>query len=200
MARPRSFEPSAVLDAAADEFRVHGFSGTLTEQVCEAAGVRRSSLYNTFTSKEELFYQALVRYTDVMTGRQEEVLSDPGLSGSERLWKIIELVVQEESSARKNGHAAGCMIVGTLMTPDVRSEDERVQEVLERDFDRRIFLLGQAAKIGQLDGSIRKGSTPEDIALLVVTLVSGLRVTAQAGVPPEKLLEIVRIGLGSVLI
>lgn len=200
MARPRSFNPTAVLDAASAEFRVHGFADTSTEQLCEAAGVRRSSLYNTFSSKEELFVQALVRYTEVMMERQEAVLTDADLDGGTRLWRIIELIVDEECVARKEGHAAGCMIVNTFMSPDVRGGDPRVQSVLDRDYSRRLSLLTQAARVGQVDGSVSSGETPEDVALLVITVVSGLRVTAQAGATPEQLLRIARMSLGSTLV
>lgn len=200
MARPRSFDPTAVLDAASAEFRVHGFADTSTEQLCDAAGVRRSSLYNTFISKEELFVQALVRYTEVMTARQEEVLTDAHLDGGARIWRVIELIVEEERAARREGHAAGCMIVNTFMSPDVRGGDPRVQSVLDRDYDRRRSLLTQAARLGQADGSVRSGVPPEDVALLVITVISGLRVAAQAGVEPEQLARLAKMGVGSTLV
>ncbi|KQB83963.1 TetR/AcrR family transcriptional regulator [Corynebacterium lowii] len=199
MARPRSFDPVSVLDAAAAEFRVHGFADTSTERLCEAAGVRRSSLYNTFVSKEELFFQSLVRYIDVIWERQKEILTDSDLDGGVRLWRILELVVEEESSARAGGHAAGCMVVNTLMAPGVRGADSRVQSVLERDYERRCSLLTQTVRVGQADGSILPGISPEDVALSVITVISGLRVAAQAGESPESLLRIVRTCMGSVL-
>lgn len=199
MARPRTFDLTAVLDAAAAQFRVHGFADTSTEQLCKAAGVRRSSLYNTFTSKEELFVQALVRYTEVMMERQEAILTDSNLDGGTRLWRILELIVDEECIAQREGHAAGCMIVNTFMSPDVRGGDPRVQSVLDRDYDRRRSLLTQAARVGQIDGSVRLGVVPEDVAMLVITVISGLRVTAQAGVGQEQLLRVAKMGMGSVL-
>ncbi len=188
------------MDSAAAEFRVHGFANTSTEKLCEAAGVRRSSLYNTFTSKEELFVQALQRYAEVVSLRQETVLTNAELDGGTRLWRIVEMVVAEEFAAHKEGHAAGCMTVHTFMSPDMRQSDPRVQSILDRDLDRRISLLTQAAKIGQLDGSVRPESSPEDVATLIVTVISGLRVTAQTGAEPAQLLRVARMSLAATLV
>ncbi len=199
MARPRSFDTQAVLDAAGAEFRVHGFADTSTEQLCEAAGVRRSSLYNTFTSKEELFVQALQRYTEVMMGRQAGVLTDPELSGGSRLRGLMEIIVDEECAAQEQGHAAGCMVVHSFMSPDVRERDERVQAILDRDLNHRLSLLKQAAMVGQLDGSVRTEVSPDAVALLISTVISGLRVTAHTGVTREQLLTTAEASLGAVL-
>lgn len=199
MGRLRSFNTEAVLDSAAAEFRIHGFANTSTEKLCEAAGLRRSSLYNTFISKEELFVQALQRYTDVVSSRLETVLTNAELNGGTRLWRIVEMVVAEELTARKKGHAAGCMTVHTFMSPDLRQNDPRVQSILDHDLDRRLLLLTQAAKIGQLDGSVRPESSPEDIATLIVSIISGLRVTAQTGAEPAQLLRIARMSLAATL-
>ncbi|MFP1755183.1 TetR/AcrR family transcriptional regulator [Lonsdalea quercina] len=200
MGRPRSFDTETVLDFAAAEFRVHGFADTSTERLCEVAGVRRSSLYNAFTSKEELFVQALRRYVEVMAQRQEAVLADAELDGGTRLWRIVEMVIDEERTARKAGHAAGCMTVHTFMSPDIRWSDRRVQTILEHDLNHRISLLAQAAKAGQADGSVRPESSPEDVATLIVTVISGLRVLAQTGAEPAQLLRIARMSLGSTLV
>ncbi|MEU8539825.1 TetR/AcrR family transcriptional regulator [Streptomyces sp. NPDC048717] len=199
MARPRTFDETAVLDAAAAQFRVHGYADTSTEQLCEAAGVRRSSLYNAFTSKDELFVRALEHYASTMRARQAAILSDASFSGAERLRKLIDAIVDEERVARDEGHAAGCMGVHALMNPDLRARDERIAQILERDLRERLGLLEDVIRVGRADGSIPGGPDVAEGALLVNTLVSGLRVTAQAGVPPEVLSRVAFDGLRSLL-
>ncbi|MFF8565216.1 TetR/AcrR family transcriptional regulator [Streptomyces albidoflavus] len=197
MARPRTFDETAVLDAVAAQFRVHGFADTSTEQLCEAADVRRSSLYNAFTSKDELFVRALEHYAATMRGRQEVILTDASLTGAERLRKLVDAIVDEERAARSEGHAAGCMGVHTLMNPDLRARDERIARILDRDLHLRLGMLEDAIRAGRADGSIPEGPEAREGALLVNTLVSGIRVTAQTGVPPEMLRRIVLDGLRS---
>ncbi|WP_327151195.1 TetR/AcrR family transcriptional regulator [Nocardia sp. NBC_01329] len=195
MGRPRAFDEAAVLDAAASQFRVFGFSDSSTERLCEVAGVRRSSLYNTFTSKEELFVQALRRYLSVVAQMQEAILSDESRDGRERLEMLAELVLAEERAAAGQGHAAGCMVVGTYMTPGLRERDERIARALEASLEQRLSLLAHAIRAGQVDGSLRRDIDAADGALLVVTVISGLRVSAQAGVVPDRLQRVFALGL-----
>lgn len=199
MARPRTFDESAVLDAAAREFRVHGFAETSTEQLCEAAGVRRSSLYNAFTSKDELFVRALQHYVATTGARQSMILTDDELTGAERLRTLVDVVVDEELQAANRGHAAGCMVVQSLMNPDLRERDERVARILDRDLRARLSLLSGAIRAGQVDGSIAEDVDPDDGAVLASTVISGLRVTAQTGVDVETLRRIALAGLSSLL-
>lgn len=199
MARPRSFDPVEVLDAAIAEFRIRGFTGTSTEQLCAATHLRRSSLYNTFTSKDELFVQALQRYVDTMYQQQEVICADSALSGGEQLWCIIELALKEEECAYVQGRAAGCMVVHTLMSPDVRAKDSRVQRILHRDYERRRLLLIDTARQGQRDGSVNDSLTPQDVALSVIAVISGIRIAAQAGSEPEELRRIARVTMATIL-
>lgn len=199
MARPRTFDETAVLDAAAREFRVHGFAETSTEQLCEAAGVRRSSLYNAFVSKDELFVRALERYVATTGVRQTAILADEALSGAERLRALIDVIVDEELRAASRGHAAGCMVVQSLMSPDLRERDERIARILERDLRERLSLLSGAIRAGRGDGSIPARVDPDEGAVLVTTVISGLRVKAQTGADAERLRRIALAGLASLL-
>ncbi|MFC7895501.1 TetR/AcrR family transcriptional regulator [Streptomyces sp. NPDC057381] len=199
MARPRTFDETAVLDAVAREFRVHGFAETSTEQLCEAAGVRRSSLYNAFVSKDELFVRALQHYVATTGARQSTILADDELTGAERLRALVDVIVDEELQAANRGHAAGCMVVQSLMNPDLRERDERVARILDRDLRERLSLLSGAIRAGQIDGSISEGVDPDDGAVLASTVISGLRVTAQTGVDVETLRRVALTGLSSLL-
>ncbi|MEU0627847.1 TetR/AcrR family transcriptional regulator [Streptomyces sp. NPDC005989] len=199
MARPRTFDETAVLDAAAREFRVHGFAETSTEQLCEAAGVRRSSLYNAFISKDELFVRALEHYVGAIRERQTTILTDGGLRGADRLRALIDAVIAEEQSAARQGHAAGCMVVQSFMNPDLRKRDERIARLLDRDLRARNSLLTEAIRAGRLDGSVSPDIDADDGAMLVITVISGLRVTAQTGADAETLRRVALAGLHALL-
>lgn len=195
MARHRGFDETAVLDAAVAEFRVHGFADTSTEQLCDAAGVRRSSLYNTFESKDRLFVRALERYIETTGAAQATVVEDVELDGMGRLRGVIDLIISEEDAAAAEGHAAGCMVVGSRMTPDVQDRDERVERLLDRSLDRQLSLLSQAIAVGQRDGTVRSAVPPREGAQLVVSIISGTRVLAQSGMRPEELRRVAMLGL-----
>lgn len=51
----------AILEAAADQFRAHGFEASSMDKIAAAAGVSKRTVYNHFPSKEELFAETLVQ-------------------------------------------------------------------------------------------------------------------------------------------
>lgn len=61
MARQREFVETLAIDAAAAVFRRHGYAATSIEQIVEATGVHRGSLYSAFGSKRGLFLRVLER-------------------------------------------------------------------------------------------------------------------------------------------
>ena len=187
----------AVLDASARQFRVHGFADTSTEQLCEAAGVKRSSLYNTFISKDELFIRALGQHISVALEEQTAILTKSALSGCDRLAALFDLILAEERSARKDGHAAGCMIVASRMAPGIGKKEPRVQRILDRFMDRQLSLVAEAVSAGMLDGSLRDNLEPRDAALMVVSAISGIRVLSQSGTGGSSLRKVADLHLDS---
>lgn len=69
MARPREFEPDAVLESATRVFWSKGFENTSLDDLCEATGLNRSSLYAAFGAKRDLYLRALARYEDGSVAR-----------------------------------------------------------------------------------------------------------------------------------
>lgn len=50
----------AILDAAADQFRAHGYEAASVDGIAALAGVSKRTVYNHFPSKEELFAETLM--------------------------------------------------------------------------------------------------------------------------------------------
>lgn len=197
MGRPRQFDELAVLDASAKQFRVHGFADTSTEQLCKAAGVKRSSLYNTFISKDELFVRALERHISVALDEQEAILVQSSLSGCARLAGLFELVLNEEKTSRENGHAAGCMVVATRMAPDIGAKDPRIQSILGRFMDKQLTLIALTVDSGRKDGSLRNDISSRDAALMIVSAISGIRVLSQSGTALSSIRQVADLHLDS---
>ena len=74
MARTPEFDHDQVLDAALQAFWEKGYEATSLNDLLEATGLARQSLYNTFGDKRGLFLASLRRYADVGVGRLSEAL------------------------------------------------------------------------------------------------------------------------------
>jgi len=62
MARPKEFVEEQALQKALVTFQAKGFDGTSIQDLVEAMGINRQSLYDTFGDKENLYHMALERY------------------------------------------------------------------------------------------------------------------------------------------
>lgn len=75
----RDFTRSHICNAAKEVFFVHGYAAPTMEQIAQAAGIRRSTLYTHFREKEEI----LAAITSEYTARLREVVAQiPGPSPS----------------------------------------------------------------------------------------------------------------------
>ncbi|MGH7023132.1 MAG: TetR/AcrR family transcriptional regulator [Caulobacteraceae bacterium] len=101
----------AILAAAAEVFREHGFAGASMSAVCERAGGSKATLYRYFESKEDLFVTLML---DAVMDHAEEVFDT--LKPSDDLRRTLErfgagllaLSLSEKSlSVRRNSIAEG---------------------------------------------------------------------------------------------
>jgi len=56
--RPRAYEPDVALGRALDLFRKQGFAATSLDDLSEATGMNRPSLYGAFGDKRELYIKS----------------------------------------------------------------------------------------------------------------------------------------------
>ncbi|THC50028.1 TetR/AcrR family transcriptional regulator [Streptomyces sp. A1499] len=179
MARPRTFDEERALDAAMRAFWVKGYEATSTQDLCDATGLGRSSIYNTFSSKHDLFRRALARYMDAMNARQFDILEDTERPAIERLRALFTRVIDGEFEQREDGHSIGCLTVNT--TVELAARDPEAAAMLERDLARRLASLGAAIQAGQRDGDITSGRDADTLARYLNAVIGGMRVCAQGG-------------------
>jgi TetR/AcrR family transcriptional regulator, transcriptional repressor for nem operon len=179
MARPRTFDEDQVLATAMDLFWVHGYEATSTRDLCDAVGLDRSSLYNAFTSKHELFKRALTRYVDATTANQARILEDPERPPAERIRDLLAAIVELEAVSYRDGRGRGCLTVNT--TVELAGRDPEIALLLDRDMARRLGSLRAVIAAGQATGDIASSRTPEALARFVNAVIAGIRVAAQGG-------------------
>ncbi|MEU4799110.1 TetR/AcrR family transcriptional regulator [Streptomyces sp. NPDC023327] len=179
MARPRTFDEERALDAAMRAFWVNGYEATSTQDLCEATGLGRSSIYNTFTSKHDLFRRALARYMQRMNAGQIEILEDGERSATERVRALLARIIDGEFEHREDGRSIGCLTVNT--TVELAARDPESAAMLERDLAIRLTALRAAIRSGQRDGDITRKRDADTLARYVNAVIGGMRISAQGG-------------------
>jgi TetR/AcrR family transcriptional regulator of autoinduction and epiphytic fitness len=85
----RNGSREAIVDAAERLFLERGFGSVSMDDLAEAAGVARRTLYNQFTSKEEIFREMLLR----ASGQLENLLP-PGIETQGDVEEVLRLIAQ----------------------------------------------------------------------------------------------------------
>ncbi len=142
MARPREFDLDEVLDRATELFWTRGYEATSVQDLVDALGVNRASLYATFGDKAQLFEAVLHRYGERVNGALTEVLAAPA-TGAEGVRAWFKVLIEK---ATQPGGPRGCLMLNTLtgcttvpeplmerVVAGVRASTERLHEALVRD-------------------------------------------------------------------
>ena len=176
-----------------DAFWATGYEATSTRDLCRATGLGRSSIYNTFASKEELFHRALARYADRMTERQIAAM-DSTPSVLVALDRMITEVIGNELDPGSDPR--GCMVINTLV--ELGGRDAGVARSLAEDYQRRFVALRQTLERGQRDGEVDPRADTTTLAHLVIASISGIRLSARSGVDRPALRAVANTVLSTV--
>ncbi|MFE9395874.1 TetR/AcrR family transcriptional regulator [Streptomyces flavidovirens] len=186
MARPRKFDEERAVDAAMEAFWTAGYEATSTQDLCEATGLGRSSIYNTFKSKRDLFDRALARYMEYKNA-ELAALMESDLPVRQKIRTQFQRVIDEEfergpeGSERSEGVAGaegrGCLVVNTAV--EVAARDHEIADDLTRDYRLRLAVIRAAIESGQRDGDIARDKDPTALAHFVIATIAGLKVSAR---------------------
>jgi AcrR family transcriptional regulator len=121
--RPRAFEPDVALGKAMDTFRDGGFAATSLDDLSEAMGINRPSLYGTFGDKRELFLKAYDRYRAEMAAKFAHAF-DPKLTLRQMLEAIYATALDVYLAGDKGPR--GCFTVMTATSEAMADPDSSI--------------------------------------------------------------------------
>jgi len=113
--RPRSFDEDEVLDTLVALFWERGFEAASLNEIVAASGLNKSSLYNTFGSKDELFERVLTHYLDLRESTFNEAMATGTLDTLLGFLEMMRLEVNSEVGHR------GCLAVNASTELGLRS-------------------------------------------------------------------------------
>ena len=112
MARSCAYDREDLLRFATRLFWERGFAGTSVDDVVQATGVSRSSLYNAFPDKAALFLAALEHYLETVTHSNLERLAR-GEKAAAAIRRFLMEIAAERPTA--NAPAHGCLLTNTAV-------------------------------------------------------------------------------------
>jgi TetR/AcrR family transcriptional regulator of autoinduction and epiphytic fitness len=136
----------AIVEAAERLFLERGFGSVSMDELAEAAGVARRTLYNQFASKEEIFREMLLRVS-----RQLEAAFPPGIETQGDVENVLRLIAQVILDLHKHREYLGFL---RMVVADSRQFPWIAQEfaaVMDPQTERLTGFFADLTAVGTLD-------------------------------------------------
>ncbi|GAA4531457.1 TetR/AcrR family transcriptional regulator [Amycolatopsis samaneae] len=189
MGRTKNFDPDVAVERAMDQFWTNGYAGTTPQQLVDALGIGRGSLYNAFESKYKLYLRALEHYLDTENSQLFETLDAPG-SARERLHAALNLVVE---AALNDKQRRGCMVTNAAV--EFAGRDPGVDKLVRRIFDRQEAAFRGVIEAGKGSGELGRDLDAADAAAFLLATINGIRVLGKADPGPRRLRHLAETAL-----
>lgn len=189
--RPRAFDRAEALERAGLTFWKLGYEGASIADLTKAMGITPQSLYAAFSSKADLYREALGWYQSNIGGFAIATLEEPDvIIALERL--LTEAAVEYSAPGRPHG----CMISTAVL--NCAEENQPIAEMVE---DRRNTTLnalqGRIAR-GIVEGQLPPETDARALARFVGAIIQGMSVQARDGASASELQAIVSIALSRI--
>lgn len=176
MARTRQFDERQALVSAMLVFWEKGYEATSIQDLEQAMGLNRTSIYNAFGNKRAIFNRVMACYKEsVMLSLLAKLDEAPNIrEGVRRLLNgALDIHFDEDNPG-------GCLLVLSVLEGEQHDAESRaaMQQTLQ---DLKAALqdrLGKAKRAGELPKDLNVGAT----ATTISTIMSGMMVMGKANV------------------
>lgn len=171
MPRVKLFDKDDVLEKAMLLFWNKGYHATSIQDLVNALGINRGSLYDTFGGKKNLFEQALALYCNQNIKITREFLQSEK-SVKVAIKKLFQVFIDDSVEDKK-----GCFVVNT--TTELSCEDDIINTALLYNKDNFEAMFLECLKKGQKSGEISQNKDIKSLSYMIYVLFSGIRVVAR---------------------
>ena len=174
MARTREFDERQALQAAMLAFWEKGYEGTSVQDLEQAMGLGRTSIYNAFGNKRNLFNRSVSCYRESVMGNLFAAMDNAAdiRAGSRALLQAALDIHFDEA------YPGGCLVVLSVLESEQHDSDSQaalsgtIQELRKALYQR----LLQARKRGELRSDLDVGT----VATTITGFMAGLMVLGKA--------------------
>ena len=191
MVRPRQFDQHYVLERAMNVFWSKGYAGTSMRDLTEAMGLSKSSLYDSFGSKHDLFLMAMDYYRDNVTARIKSIVdlkAPPKQIIGSVVGRSIDRILAPSGKR-------GCFL--NNCASDVAPTDSAAEQRCAAGFAVMEDTFCHLIKRGQKQGSIQSGKNARALARFLTATINGIMVVGKANPDRQYLTDIAETAMAS---
>jgi AcrR family transcriptional regulator len=142
----RNGSRQAIVEAATGLFLERGYGAVSMDELAEAAGVARRTLYNQFTSKEEIFREMLLKVSGQLEGA-----FPPGIETQGDVEDVLRLIARAILDLHKQPEYLGFLRMVAADSRQFPWIAEAFAAVMDPQTERLARYLGHMTAIGALD-------------------------------------------------
>jgi TetR/AcrR family transcriptional regulator, transcriptional repressor for nem operon len=159
-----------IIAKAAPLFNRRGYDGCSMQDISAATGLEKGSLYSHFATKEELavaaFDHAWAQTCSARAGNLDQASNS-----------VDKLKLHITNFVSKPSFPGGCPMLNTVLDADDGNSALRHRaEGAMRDW---VGFLADITRAGQAKGEIRSTLNPEELAILIISLLEGAFVSSR---------------------
>jgi TetR/AcrR family transcriptional regulator, transcriptional repressor for nem operon len=182
MAGVKQFDQNEVLDRAMMLFWSQGYEATSIDELVEATGINRGSLYGTFKDKNGIFLAVIDRYLETVAKSLMVTLSDS--NPRQAIERMFDSIVGRLSDPK---FPRGCLIVNTSL--ECPASGDAIARRIAQAIGQQESAIYRVLLRAQADSNLAAA------ARFFLGVAQALNVMNKAVADPEVLKDIVRIAM-----
>jgi AcrR family transcriptional regulator len=183
------FNDAAVIDAAMKVFWRHGYAAASINDLTEATGLSRSSLYQRFGDKDGLFREALAAYTERVLKRMNGVEADTARG---RLRAMLRAYLPKPTDLQR---PAGCLISRSCAEMVDLTVDGQVSARASAGLQHK--LIAEVLRDAVASGELSKDADADALAWHYLGVFQALLNLPQAGASADELDRVIDIAMSA---
>jgi len=179
--RPKTFEKEEILKLAMLHFWEHGYNTNLDE-LLKSMGIKKSSFYRTFSSKEEVFSLSLDLYREETFAWLRELQKSVGTKEA-----LLEMVKSSIYQIQESGKVKGCLLMNS--GKECYQKHPALSHQIAVEFDAILSFVTQFIAQAQAKKEITNPLDAKKLAMRYLTIYNGVIMLLQAGASVKEVEE-----------
>ena len=171
--RPKTFEKEDIIKLAMLHFWEHGYNTNLDE-LLKSMGIKKSSFYRTFSSKEEVFSLSLNLYRKETFAWLRELQKSVGTKEA-----LLEMVKSSVYQIQESGKVKGCLLMNS--GKECYQKHPALSHQISVEFDAILSFITQFIEQAQVKKEITNLLDAKKLAIRYLTIYNGVIMLLQAG-------------------
>jgi TetR/AcrR family transcriptional regulator, transcriptional repressor for nem operon len=189
MPRIKAFDETEIVEKAKNLFQLKGYEGTSMQDLIDTLGISRSSLYDTFGDKHQLYLKTLNAYCKdnayALVAKAENI-ENPLAFIQDIFTSIIE-------QSKKDAEKRGCYVVNAIVEFSERNTE--VTEIVNASNKAFEKMLEKLIAKAQTKKQIATDKNPKQISKFLFTTIYGLRVSSKTNASIKELKDVAAMAL-----